>query len=90
VFDENNLHAQLSALRKIFGADRDLIQAGAGRGYRFAGAVRDTDAASAAQAPRLTKLPASLSELIGRDAALHTVMSASFGPTTPSIAAAMS
>ena len=54
MFDENNLHAQVSALRKIFGADRDLIQAGAGRGYRFAGAVRDTDAASAAQAPRLT------------------------------------
>jgi predicted ATPase/DNA-binding winged helix-turn-helix (wHTH) protein len=74
VVEEHNLHAQVSALRKVFGSDRSLIQTVAGRGYRFAGVVREAETANAAPASRLTNLPASLSELIGRDAALQTVM----------------
>ena len=34
VVEENNLHAQISTLRKAFGADRHLIRTVAGRGYR--------------------------------------------------------
>jgi DNA-binding winged helix-turn-helix (wHTH) protein len=33
--EEINLRAQISALRKALGDDRDLIQTEAGRGYRF-------------------------------------------------------
>jgi DNA-binding winged helix-turn-helix (wHTH) protein len=40
IVEENNLQAQLSALRKAFGADRDLIRTVSGRGYQFAGEVR--------------------------------------------------
>src|SRR2546430_2796571 len=35
VVEENNLEAQISTLRKAFGADRELIQTVAGRGYQF-------------------------------------------------------
>src|SRR3989454_5382476 len=41
VVEENNLQAQISALRKVFGADRDLIRTVAGRGYQFTGEIRD-------------------------------------------------
>ncbi len=58
VVEEHNLHAQMSALRKILGPDRNLIQTVAGRGYRFAGLVREAEAANAAPASRLTNLPA--------------------------------
>ena len=37
IVEENNLEAQVSALRKAFGADRDLIRTVAGRGYQFTG-----------------------------------------------------
>jgi DNA-binding winged helix-turn-helix (wHTH) protein len=37
--EEINLRAQISALRKALGDDRDLIQTEAGRGYRFIGSV---------------------------------------------------
>lgn len=35
IVEENNLQAQISALRKIFGADRNLITTVFGRGYCF-------------------------------------------------------
>ncbi len=38
--EENNLHVQICAIRRVFGGDRNLIQTVAGRGYRFAGTVR--------------------------------------------------
>src|SRR5262245_7787781 len=44
IVEENNLPAQIAALRKIFGADRDLIRTVAGRGYQFTGDVRTTAA----------------------------------------------
>src|SRR5277367_5749612 len=40
IVEENNLQAQISALRRAFGADRDLIRTIAGRGYQFAGEIR--------------------------------------------------
>ena len=39
--EENAPQAQISALRDIFGADRDLIRRVRGRGYLFAGNLRD-------------------------------------------------
>ena len=40
VVEENNLQAHISALRKAFGVDRDLIRTVAGRGYQFTGRIR--------------------------------------------------
>lgn len=38
--EENNLQAQISALRAVFGGDRGLIRTVVGRGYQFTGNVR--------------------------------------------------
>jgi DNA-binding winged helix-turn-helix (wHTH) protein len=40
IVEENSLQAQISALRRAFGADRDLIRTIAGRGYQFTGEIR--------------------------------------------------
>ena len=74
VVEENNLPAQISVLRKAFGADRHLIRTVAGHGYQFTGEIRAT-AAPAAGAPRsrMTNLPEPASELIGREAELAAV-----------------
>lgn len=45
----DNLKFQISALRKVFGEDRDFIRTECGRGYRFIAAVRSTPALSACQ-----------------------------------------
>src|SRR3984957_1607358 len=45
VVEENSLQAQISALRRAFAADRDLIRTIAGRGYQFTGAIRAVSAA---------------------------------------------
>src|SRR3989442_3547897 len=73
VVEENNLQAQISALRKVFGADRDLIRTVAGRGYQFTGEIRDGVTSGAAAPARLTNLPVPQSELIGREAPLRDV-----------------
>src|SRR6267143_7172628 len=39
IVEENNLQAQISALRRALGADRDLIRTIAGRGYQFTGEI---------------------------------------------------
>jgi DNA-binding winged helix-turn-helix (wHTH) protein len=39
IVKENNLQAQISALRSLFGPDRELIRPIAGQGYQFAGAI---------------------------------------------------
>src|SRR6202040_4486090 len=44
IVEENNLQAQISALRRAFGADRDLIRKIAGRGYQFTGEIRTVSA----------------------------------------------
>src|SRR3981189_1888900 len=35
IVEENNLQAQISVLRRAFGADRDLIRTADGRGYQL-------------------------------------------------------
>ena len=70
IVEENSLQAQISALRKAFGADRDLICTVAGRGYQFVGEVR----ASAGPRQAATNVPERVSELIGRDAQIGDVL----------------
>ena len=79
IVEENNLQAQISALRTAFGPDRNLIRTVPGRGYQFTGEIwglpaaaeARADTAAVASGPRLggpqTNLPAPVSELIGRD-----------------------
>jgi DNA-binding winged helix-turn-helix (wHTH) protein len=88
VVEENNLQAQIVALRKAFEAERDLIRTVSGRGYQFTGEIRvlpeppserdDARHAAAAEAGSslpATNLPQLLSELIGRDDDLREIMS---------------
>jgi predicted ATPase len=67
VVEDNSLEAQVSALRKALGPDRDLIRTVAGRGYQFAGEIRVTTASLSAPLATRTNLPEPVSELIGRD-----------------------
>jgi predicted ATPase/DNA-binding winged helix-turn-helix (wHTH) protein len=87
VVETHNLEAQISTLRAVFGADRDLIRTVARRGYQFTGEIREpsgspdegTGKGSAAAQPAAglppTNLPAPVSELIGRDAEIGEVVS---------------
>src|SRR5690348_3940132 len=85
IVDENNLQAQIAALRAALGEGRDLIRTVPGRGYQFVGEIRvlsdsaDVHAApgiAAAERPvrTLTNLPEPLSELIGRDDELRDIL----------------
>jgi DNA-binding winged helix-turn-helix (wHTH) protein len=75
VVEENNLPAQISVLRKFFGADRHFIRTVAGRGYQFTGEIRATAATAAGPPPsRMTNVPEAVAELIGRGAELGEVM----------------
>src|SRR5256886_13051000 len=74
VVEENNLQAQISALRKVFGAERDLIRTVAGRGYQFTGEIRAAVTPGATAPAHPTNLPGHLTELIGRDATLPFVV----------------
>src|ERR1700720_1465177 len=86
IVEEHNLQAQISALRRAFAADRDLIRTIAGRGYQFTGEIRSVSAqpqapASAAKtqptpapSPPPTNLPEPVSELIGRDVELDEIL----------------
>jgi len=51
VVAEENLKAQISALRKALGEDRYFIRTEFGRGYRFAAVVRSTRTWGACQRP---------------------------------------
>src|SRR6202158_3795632 len=86
IIEENSLQAQISALRRAFGADRDLIRTIAGRGYQFTGEIRTVSAdhdvwpavtaaipiSTPARPP--TNLPEPVSELVGRDAELDELL----------------
>ena len=86
IVEENNLPAQITALRKAFGADRDLIRTVPGRGYQFTGEIRTisispdalSDATTAtpilASARAPTNLPEAVSELIGREVELDEML----------------
>src|SRR5215471_5922655 len=79
IVEDNNLHAQIKALRKAF-SDRGLIRTIVGRGYRFTSEIRvhsadESERAERRTAPEVsgparapTNLPAPTSDLIGRDA----------------------
>jgi DNA-binding winged helix-turn-helix (wHTH) protein/predicted ATPase len=84
IVEENRLQSEIWALRKVFGADRELIQTVAGRGYQFTGEIRELGGGVGAQPvpeplavpapPRpATNLAESISEPIGREAALPEV-----------------
>jgi DNA-binding winged helix-turn-helix (wHTH) protein len=47
VVSEENIKLQVSVLRKVLGADRDVIHTEFGRGYRFVGVLRVNDATAA-------------------------------------------
>ena len=84
--EDNSLQHQISALRRAFGADRDLIRTISGRGYQFTGQIRTVSArpdalpaattvvpvSAATQTP--TNLPEPVSELIGRDIELNEIL----------------
>jgi predicted ATPase/DNA-binding winged helix-turn-helix (wHTH) protein len=80
--EENTLHFQISAIRKMLGEDRDFIKTIAGRGYRFVSEITDTisqhDAVFAHGARALcpvalppTNLRAPTSNFIGREVQLR-------------------
>src|SRR5438477_12426836 len=86
IVEESSLHVQISALRNVFGADRNLIRTISGRGYQFTGEIRTvvarphtpTVAGTAVPVPAPpnppTNLPAPVSELIGRDDELREIV----------------
>ncbi len=55
--DENNLPAQITALQRAFGADRDLIRTVPRRGYQFTGEIRATTTNSGSTAVLTTSAP---------------------------------
>ena len=56
VVSEENVKAQISALRKALGADRNLIRTEFRQGYRFIGILRSNATAHACRGPRGAKL----------------------------------
>jgi predicted ATPase/DNA-binding winged helix-turn-helix (wHTH) protein len=81
VVEENNIHVQLSALRKIFGADSQVIRTISGRGYRLAIPIELSEptgegenvAAGRPGATRLSGLPVCHARLFGRDQAITEI-----------------
>ena len=75
IVEDNSLEAQISALRKALGPDRELVRTVAGRGYRFTGEIRSARAAEIVALPRSppTNLPELVSALIGRDDELNQI-----------------
>lgn len=72
--DENNLQAQISAIRRALGSDRDMVRTELGLGYRL---VKD-DAGRPLANPGpgkspLLALPTPLTSLLGRDVELQDV-----------------
>lgn len=72
VVEENNLEAQISALRKALGTDRSLIRTVAGRGYQFTGEIRA--ATPPTPADPAVDLPVPVSEVVGREPEIRDVM----------------
>jgi predicted ATPase/DNA-binding winged helix-turn-helix (wHTH) protein len=81
IVEENNLHVQISTLRRALGADADLIGTVPRHGYRFTGhvmaATRSASPMHVAPGPIVSSannLPIPLGELIGREADLPQVV----------------
>ncbi|NYH14931.1 ATP-binding protein [Paraburkholderia bryophila] len=74
VVEENNVQVHLSALRKILGADRDLILTVPGRGYQLLQRRKNASAAQfAAPVSHARSLPPSKAGLQGRDNAVRQI-----------------
>jgi predicted ATPase/DNA-binding winged helix-turn-helix (wHTH) protein len=83
--EDNNLAAQIVALRKAFGPQQGLIRTVAGRGYQFTGEIRPLSSAMD-EAPDVatvaavgpiqppTNLPGQVTELIGRETELADIL----------------
>lgn len=67
VVEENNLQAQMSAIRRALGSDRDMIRTEFGLGYRL---VRKENSEAALNKPAMRALPIPLTALLGRDTEL--------------------
>jgi non-specific serine/threonine protein kinase len=65
VVEENNLHVQVSTLRKVLGAQS--VATVPGRGFRFVPNVEVLDAPSCPLPPRNHNLPAQLNSFVGRE-----------------------
>ncbi|RAX41127.1 ATP-binding protein [Rhizobium tropici] len=74
--EENNLQAQMSAIRRAFGADRDMIRTELGLGYRLV-KKESRQPVSDAVTDRIGMplLPAALTRLLGRDSELSEIRS---------------
>src|SRR5947208_6067331 len=72
IVEENAVQAQISALRKGFAAERDLIRTVAGQGYQLTAEVRA--GLLAAASGESSAVPHWISELIGRDEQLQQVL----------------
>lgn len=71
VVEENNLHVQISALRKVLGAE--ALSTIAGRGFRFMPEVEVIDTPSGLVTPRHHNLPAQLNSFVGRESEISRV-----------------
>jgi predicted ATPase/DNA-binding winged helix-turn-helix (wHTH) protein len=81
IVEENNLQVQVCALRRAFGADRNLIRTVPRHGYRFTGHVMADDRSASAThvgsgptAPSVANLPTPVGALIGRETDLRKVV----------------
>ncbi len=72
VVDENNLQAQMSAIRRALGSDRDMIRTEFGLGYRLVTKQNNDVAAERVLDKSATRaLPIPLTSLLGRDIELR-------------------
>src|SRR5712675_1230746 len=83
IVEDNTLQFHISAIRKAFGQDREMLKTASGRGYRLLGAwtSRQEDTSSvdsidlepmrSPAEPFQTNLPAAASELVGRTNAVQ-------------------
>lgn len=76
VVEENNLQAQMSAIRRALGADRDLISTEFGRGYRLTVTPEETDGVAPIDnhAPLPVALPAPVTSLLGRGTEIREIL----------------
>lgn len=66
--EDNSLQAQISAIRRALGPDRDLLSTDFGRGYRLAGLSRTSEQHHEAERTLpATRLPFALTPLLGRE-----------------------
>src|SRR5687767_9698782 len=73
IVSENSLHAQIVAIRRSLGGDRELVRTVSGRGYQLVADVRNH--AEAGRTPAAgAYLPQAVSELFGREAELESVL----------------